>query len=129
MSAPTAAPSPGAAVISQASDVRYVLVTEADVARAARCLEALEPFGLGALVARDADEALAVMRNFGAPVLLLAALSLPGAGGGLVVVRVLRTIAGPRAAAIIALIGVGDPPFSPGARNALGITSVLPHTA
>jgi CheY-like chemotaxis protein len=107
---------------------RYVLLAQPDIARAARCLEALRPIGLGALVARDADEALAIMRQFGAPVLLLAALSLPG-GDGFVVMRALRRQAGPQAAAIIGLTSVIDASrLSPQARRALGVSATLPPT-
>jgi CheY-like chemotaxis protein len=45
--------------------------------RATWCLEALRPFGLGALVARDGDEAIEIIRHVGVPVLLLTDLSLP----------------------------------------------------
>jgi CheY-like chemotaxis protein len=107
---------------------RYVLIAQPDISRAAWCLEAVRPLGLGALVARDAEEALAIMGQFGAPVLLLAALSLPG-GDGFVVMRALRSQAGPQAAAIIGLTSVNDASrLSPQARRALGISSLLPHT-
>jgi CheY-like chemotaxis protein len=107
---------------------RYVLIAQPEIGRAARCLEALRPLGLGALMARDANEALAIMRHFGAPVLLLAALSLPE-GDGFVVMRALRSKAGPHAAVIIGLTSVNDATrLSPQARRALGISSLLPHT-
>ena len=107
---------------------RYVLIAQPDVGRAAWCLEALRLLGLGALVARDAAEALAIMRHFGAPVLLLAAISLPE-GGAFVVMRALRSKAGPHAAVIIGLTSVNDASrLSPQARRALGISSLLPHT-
>ena len=107
---------------------RYVVIAQPDIGRAAWCLEALRPLGLGALVARDAGEALGIMRHFDAPVLLLAALSLPE-GDGFVVMRALRSRAGPHAAAIIGLTSVNDGSrLSPQARRVLGISSLLPHT-
>src|SRR6478672_8712841 len=96
---------------------RYVLIAQSDIARAAWCLEALKPLGLGALVARDTHEALAILRQFGPPVLLLTALSLPG-GDAYDVMRALRTLAGPQAAAIVGVTSVSASRLSPEARKA-----------
>src|SRR5689334_5817903 len=84
----------------------YVLIAEADIARAAWCLEALKPTGLGALVARDGNDVSGILRRFGAPVLLLTALSLPD-GEGIAVMRAVRHLAGRDAAAIIAITSIG----------------------
>ena len=107
---------------------RYVLIAEADIARAAWCLEALKPFGFGALVARDGHDIGAILRQFGAPVLLLTALSLPD-GEGFAVMRAVRHLAGPDAAAIVAITSIGHARLPLEARNALGISAALPSTA
>jgi diguanylate cyclase (GGDEF)-like protein len=107
---------------------RYVLIAEADIARAAWCLEALRPSGLGALVARDGNDASAILRQFGAPVLLLTALSLPD-GEGFAVMRAVRHLAGPDAAAIVAITSIGHTRLPLEARKALGISAALPSTA
>src|SRR5262245_31490612 len=115
--------------LSGPATARYVLIVQPDITRAARCLEALKPLGLGALVARDADEALTILRQFGAPVLPLAALPPPG-DDGFAVMRALRSLAGPQAAAIIGFASVsGTPRLSLEATKALGISAVLPYTA
>ena len=69
----------------------YVLIAEADVARAAWCLQAIRPFKLGALVARDGDEAATILHRFGPPVLLISDISLPRRDG-FVVMETLRTL-------------------------------------
>lgn len=120
--------SPRAPGVCGPSTSRYVLILERDIPRAAWCLEVLKPLGLGALVARNTDEALGILRQFGPPVLLLTAALLPS-GDGFAVIRALRSLAGPQAAAIIGLTSVGAPHLSLEARKALGINSVLPYTA
>ncbi len=107
---------------------RYVLIAEADIARAAWCLEALKPSGLGALVARDGNDAGVILRQFGAPVLLLTALSLPD-GEGFDVMRSVRHLAGPDAAAIVAITSIGHRTLPLEARKALSISAALPSTA
>lgn len=59
----------------------YVLVADADGRRAAACLDAIKPYPLGLLIARDRDEALGALRDFGAPVLLIVDLLLPPQDG------------------------------------------------
>lgn len=56
--------------------LRYVLVADTNVERAALCLESIKPFHLGVLVARDGDEASRVLERFGPPLLLIIDLSL-----------------------------------------------------
>ena len=58
-------------------ELSYVLVADADVRRTAACLESIKPFTVGALVARDGDEAAGILRRFGPPILLIIDLSLP----------------------------------------------------
>jgi diguanylate cyclase (GGDEF)-like protein len=71
--------------------LRYVLVADADPERSAACLEAIKPFGLGVLVAREGEEAVRIVLRFGAPTLLIADLSLPRPDGFAVIDAVLRT--------------------------------------
>lgn len=59
----------------------YVLVADADTRRTELCLEAIKPHGVGALVARHHDEAMGALRDFGAPLLLIADLLLPPQDG------------------------------------------------
>jgi len=106
----------------------YVLIAEADIARAAWCLEALKPTGLGALVARDGNDVSGILRRFGAPVLLLTALSLPD-GEGIAVMRAVRHLAGRDAAAIVAITSIGHARLPLDARKALGISATLPSGA
>lgn len=56
----------------------YVLIAETDVSRAARCVEAIRDFRLGALVARDGAEAVRIFDVIGSPALVIVDLSLPG---------------------------------------------------
>jgi diguanylate cyclase (GGDEF)-like protein len=128
MNPPTPVDATPRASVGEPATSRYILIAQPDVARAAWCLEVVKPLGLGALVARDADEAIGILRQFGAPVLLLTTLSLPR-GDGFAVARALRSLAGPHAAAIIGLTSVTAPRLSLEARKALGINSVLPYTA
>ena len=58
-------------------ELSYVLVADADAGRTAACLESIKPFTVGALVARDGDEAAGILRRFGPPILLIIDLSLP----------------------------------------------------
>jgi GAF domain-containing protein len=70
----------------------YVLIAEADLTRAARCLEALKPSRQGVLIARDGDEAIAILRRLGSPALLIVDLSLPRQDG-VVVMETVRHMA------------------------------------
>ena len=107
----------------------YVLVAESDVIRSASFLEVLEPFRIGALVARDGVEAMRVLEQFGAPSVLVISVSLPRRDA-FSIMSALRAVAGPKDAAIIALSPLNDlHRISPEARTRLGISSVLPHTA
>lgn len=62
-------------------ELSYVLVADADVARAAATLKAIKPFKLAVLVARDARDAIETVRRFGAPILLVVDLALPRPDG------------------------------------------------
>jgi CheY-like chemotaxis protein len=56
----------------------YVLVADADIRRATACVrEAAKAFGVAILIARDGDEALGIIGQFGPPRLLITDLSLP----------------------------------------------------
>jgi diguanylate cyclase (GGDEF)-like protein len=64
-----------------AGDLAYVIVADTLESRIEVCLAALKSYSLGVLVARNGDEALGLIRRFGAPVLLIVDLSLPGPDG------------------------------------------------
>jgi diguanylate cyclase (GGDEF)-like protein len=64
-----------------AMKLSYVLIADTDVQRVATCLDAVKPFKLGVLIARDGEEATRVLQRFGPPVLLITDLSLPGRDG------------------------------------------------
>ena len=59
----------------------YVLVADADPRRLDECLDSIKPFKIEAIVARDGDEAVAVLERRGAPRLLIVDLSLPRKDG------------------------------------------------
>lgn len=59
-------------------ELSYALVADSDVRRTAACLESIKPFNVGALIARDGNEAAEILQRFGPPLLLIADLSLPG---------------------------------------------------
>jgi diguanylate cyclase (GGDEF)-like protein len=59
----------------------YVLVADADSRRIDICLDAVSSHGIGALVARTSEAAAGVLRDFGAPVLLIVDLMLPQQAG------------------------------------------------
>ncbi|HVH30029.1 MAG TPA: diguanylate cyclase [Vicinamibacterales bacterium] len=63
------------------SKLSYVLIADPNVQRVAACLDAVKPFKLGVLIARDGEEAIKVLERFGPPVLLITDLSLPGKDG------------------------------------------------
>ena len=65
-----------AAGASRRVQLSYVLVADANVQRAAACLDAIKPFSVGTLVARDGDEAVRILERFGPPILLIIDLSL-----------------------------------------------------
>jgi diguanylate cyclase (GGDEF)-like protein len=69
------------AALATAMRLSYVLIADTDVQRVATCLEAVKPFKLGVLIARDGEEAARVLQRFGPPVLLITDLSLPGKDG------------------------------------------------
>ena len=58
----------------------YVLVADADVDRTASCLELLSSLGAAARMARTAEDAVALVRGQGSPLLLIVDLALPGGG-------------------------------------------------
>jgi len=62
-------------------DLAYVIVADTLESRIEVCLAALKSYSLGVLVARNGDEALGLIRRFGAPVLLIVDLSLPAPDG------------------------------------------------
>lgn len=62
-------------------ELAYAIVADAQETRIAVCLAALKPYNLGVLVARNGEEALGLLRRFGAPVLLVVDLSLPAPDG------------------------------------------------
>lgn len=59
----------------------YVLIADAQVDRAAACLDSITSFNVNARVARDGDEALNILRLSGAPVLLIVDLTLSRVDG------------------------------------------------
>jgi CheY-like chemotaxis protein len=71
--------------------LRYTLVAVSDLARGAKCVEAIAPFRMGALIPRTGDEALAALGRFGAPRLLITDLSLPPRDG-FVLVEAVRAL-------------------------------------
>jgi diguanylate cyclase (GGDEF)-like protein len=78
----------------------YVLIADANVQRTAACLKLMKPFNVGALVARDGEEAIRVLERFGPPILLITDLSL-SRKDGFAVIEALRTV-DPTRAEIIA---------------------------
>jgi diguanylate cyclase (GGDEF)-like protein len=71
----------GSSAAGRSSELAYVIVADTLEPRIAACLTALKPYNLGVLVARNGDEALGLLRRFGAPVLLVVDLSLPAPDG------------------------------------------------
>jgi len=71
----------GPSTAGRAGELAYVIVADTEEPRIAVCLAALKPYNLGVLVARNGDEALGLLRRFGAPILLLVDLSLPAPDG------------------------------------------------
>jgi diguanylate cyclase (GGDEF)-like protein len=71
----------GSSTAGRSSELAYVIVADTQEPRIAACLSALKPYNLGVLVARNGDEALGLVRRFGAPVLLIVDLSLPAPDG------------------------------------------------
>jgi diguanylate cyclase (GGDEF)-like protein len=65
----------------RAGELAYAIVADTQETRIAACLAALKPYNLGVLVARNGEEALGLLRRFGAPVLLVVDLSLPAPDG------------------------------------------------
>lgn len=59
----------------------YVLVADADPRRIDECLASIRPLKIEAIVARDGQEAIAVLERRGAPRLLIVDLSLPRKDG------------------------------------------------
>lgn len=119
----------GTAQTSAGARSGYILVAEADLRRAARALDLLEPFGLGCLVARDADEAIKILKQFGPPALLLASVGLPRPDG-LSLIAALRAISPPEHSSIIVTAtaaGIGRVPDR--SHPELAIGAVVPHGA
>src|SRR5439155_14235208 len=77
------------------TELSYVLVADADVQRTAACVESIKAFNLGVLVARDGEEALGILRRFGAPILLITDLTLPRKDG-FALIEAVRDIDGGR---------------------------------
>jgi diguanylate cyclase (GGDEF)-like protein len=71
----------GSSLQGRAGELAYVIVADTLEPRIAVCLAALKPYNLGVLVARNGDEALGLVRRFGAPVLLIVDLLLPAPDG------------------------------------------------
>jgi diguanylate cyclase (GGDEF)-like protein len=71
----------GSSSPGRAGELAYVIVADTLEPRVAVCLAALKPYNLGVLVARNGDEALGLVRRFGAPVLLIVDLLLPAPDG------------------------------------------------
>jgi diguanylate cyclase (GGDEF)-like protein len=112
---------------SAATRASYVLIAEVDILRSAAFLEAVSPFRLGALVARDGTEAIQTLQQFGPPIVLIVSVSLPPRDG-FAVMSALRSVASPRSSAIIAIVPVGGGRHvSEELRRSLGISSVLPY--
>src|SRR5437667_5669804 len=59
----------------------YVLVADTDPQRIEECLASLSPFNIETIVARDGDEAVAILERRGSPKLLIVDLSLPRKDG------------------------------------------------
>jgi diguanylate cyclase (GGDEF)-like protein len=83
----------GSSTPSRAGELAYVIVADTVEPRIAVCLSALKPYNVGVLVARNGDEALGLLRRFGAPILLVVDLSLP-APDGFAVIEAARQAAG-----------------------------------
>ena len=74
------------------TELAYVLVADTDVQRtAASVVESIKAFKVGVLVARDGEEAVAILDRFGPPLLLITDLLLPGKDG-FAVIEALRSV-------------------------------------
>ena len=67
--------------VSGRGGTRYALVADADPQRIDECLASIRPFKIDAIVARDSQEAVAVLARRGSPSLLIVDLSLPRQDG------------------------------------------------
>lgn len=76
------------AAAETAADLRYVLVVDSQTERVSACLESVTPFRVGFLVARDGAQAAGIVARFGAPLLLVVDLSLPGNDGFALIERI-----------------------------------------
>ena len=63
------------------AELRYVLVVDTVAERVRACLEAVAPFLVGFLVARDGAQARGIIDRFGPPLLLVVDLALPSNDG------------------------------------------------
>ena len=63
--------------MSDRGSPRYALIADADPLRIDECLASIRPFAIDAIVARDGQEAVAVLARRGTPSLLIVDLSLP----------------------------------------------------
>src|SRR5215213_1528129 len=79
----------------------YVLIAEPDLKRAAFYRQVVSESDFDALVARDGEEAKEILRRRGAPVLLLAELSLPRRGGFALLAELRRIADNTRTAAVV----------------------------
>jgi CheY-like chemotaxis protein/GGDEF domain-containing protein len=80
----------GRAAFTARASASYVLVADADSHRIEICVDAVKSHGLGVLVARRGEEAIGVLRDFGAPRLLVVDLLLPQQTGLSVIETVRR---------------------------------------
>lgn len=90
---------PVTASAQMAAELRYVLVVDSQSARVSSCLQSVTPFRVGFLVAHDGAQAASIIARFGAPLLLVVDLSLPGNDGFALIER-LRDAHGDRSAVI-----------------------------
>jgi diguanylate cyclase (GGDEF)-like protein len=106
----------------------YALVADRDFARASSYRETLEQLNLETIVTRDGREALEIMERHGAPVILVADVSLPQTDG-LEVVRAMRQLAPGRRAAAIVMSSFGElRAFASSFQSELQVSDVLRHS-
>src|SRR5829696_2125627 len=103
----------------------YVLIAEPDLKRAAFYRQVVSESDFDALVARDGEEAKEILRRRGAPVLLLAELSLPRLDGFGLLAELRRMADNTRTAAVVTS-SFGDlRAMAQELRDKLGINEVI----